>query len=152
MTQLNRLTKKQLGQLLIENGIITPEQLSEALEVQKKKGGLIGEVLVSLEYAKEEDIVQALTDQYGFPFLPLVCYEIDPKVISVIPENVCRQYCLIPVDKIGKSLTLAMSNPLNTHAIEDVEMITECTIQTFVSTSTDIKHSIDKYYGEGNKE
>ncbi|MFC1704139.1 hypothetical protein ACFL1E_05090 [Candidatus Omnitrophota bacterium] len=146
MTQFNRLTKKQLGQLLIEDGVINQEQLQEALELQKKKGGLIGELLVELGYALEEDIVQALTNQYGFPYLPLASYEIDQKVIEVIPEHVARQYCLIPVDKVGKSLTLAMANPLNIHAIEDIEIIANCTIQTFVSTSTDINQSIDRYY------
>ncbi|MCA9403944.1 MAG: type II secretion system protein GspE, partial [Candidatus Omnitrophica bacterium] len=76
----------------------------------------------------------------------LANYEIDEDVIKTVPENVCRQFCLIPIDKIGKSLTLAMSNPLNYQAAEDVELITGCTVQTFVSTATEVKESIDKYY------
>lgn len=146
MTPLKRIISKQLGELLIERKIITHRQLEEALEIQKQRGGLIGEILVVLDYAKEEQIAQALTAQFGFPYLPLINYEIDQAVVKLIPENVSRQYCLIPIDKIGSSLSIAMSNPLNTQAIEDVELITSCKIQTFVSTATDIKQAIAKYY------
>ncbi|MBP9854993.1 MAG: hypothetical protein KBD53_09010 [Candidatus Omnitrophica bacterium] len=146
MKQFKRASKKQLGELLIEKGIISHEQLNLAIKEQKEKGGLLGELLVELNFATERDIAQALTSQYGFPYLPLANYEIDEDVIKSVPENICRQFCLIPIDKIGKSLTLAMSNPLNTQAAEDVELITGCTIQTFVSTTTEVKESIDKYY------
>ncbi len=146
MAPLKRITNKQLGELLIERGIIDRKHLEKALLLQKEKGGLIGEILVELGYANEEDIAQALTCQYGFPYLPLKNYEIDPEVIKTVPENVANQYCLIPIDKIGKSLTLSMSNPLNILAIEDVEMITGCLIQTFVSTSSDIRQAITRYY------
>lgn len=146
MKDFKRTTKKHLGELLVERGVIDREQVAMAMAYQKEKGGLFGEVLVKLKFATEEDIAQALTCQYGFPFLPLSNYEIDLEVIRSVPENVCRQFCLIPIDKIGKSLTLAMSNPLNTNAIEDVELITGCMIQAFVSTTSDIKEAIDKYY------
>lgn len=146
MKQFKRASKKQLGELLIEKGIINHEQLNLAIEKQKEKGGLLGETLVELNFATERDIAQALTSQYGFPYLPLANYEIDEEVIKSVPESLCRQFCLIPIDKIGKSLTLAMSNPLNVQAAEDVELITGCTIQTFVSTTTEVKQSIDKYY------
>lgn len=146
MSPLKRIISKQLGELLIERKIITPRQLNEALEIQKQRGGLIGEILVMLGYATEEQIAQALTAQFGFPYLPLVNYEIDPAVVNIIPINVSRQYCLIPIDKIGNSLSIAMSNPLNTQAIEDIELITNCKIQTFVSTATEIKKAIEKYY------
>ncbi len=146
MTHYKKIANKHLGELLVERGVISREQLGVAMAYQQKKGGLIGEVLVELKFATEEDIAQALTCQYGFPYLPLSNYEIDSEVINAVSENVCRQFCLIPIDKIGKSLTLAMANPLNVQAIEDVELITGCTVQTFVSTATDIKNSISKYY------
>ena len=136
-----------MGELLVEKGIISPKQLEKAIETQKEKSGLIGEVLVNLGFATEEDIAQALTSQYGFPYLPLVNYDIDQEVVKTIPENVCRHYCLIPIGKIGKSLTLSMSNPLNQQAVEDVEMICGGPIQVFVSTTTDVRNAIDKYYG-----
>lgn len=146
MKNLKKVSNKQLGELLIERGVINHEQLSIAIEYQQQHGGLLGERLVDLKFATERDIAQALTAQYGFPYLPLMNYEIDPEVIQSIPENVCRKFCLIPIDKIGKSLTLAMANPLYVQALEDVENITGCTLQAFVSTSTEIKQSIDKYY------
>ena len=146
MKDFKRTTNKHLGELLVERGVINREQVAMAMAYQNEKGGLFGEVLVELKFATEEDIAQALTCQYGFPYLPLSNYEIDAEVIKSVPENVCRQFCLIPIDKIGKSLTLAMSNPLNRSAVEDVELITGCTIQTFVSTSSDIKEAIENYY------
>jgi type IV pilus assembly protein PilB len=143
---LKKVINKQLGELLIEQGVIKRLQLDNALSLQKEKGGLIGEILVALGYAKEEDIAKAITAQYGFPYLPLSNYEIDPAVISVIPGRVARQYLLIPIDRIGASLTIAMSNPLNSQAVEDVELLLECNVQVFVSTSSDIRKAIEKYY------
>jgi len=148
MKHFKKTTNKQLGELLIERGVINHEQLNIAIEHQKANGGLLGEVLVELKFATEQDIAQALTCQYGFPYLPLVNYEIDQEVIESVPEDICRKFCIIPIDKIGKSLTLAMSNPLNIQAAEDVELITGCSVQTFVSTSTDIKESIERYYSK----
>jgi len=146
MATFKKITNKHLGELLIERGVISHEQLALALNYQREKNGLLGEILVDLKFATEEDIAQALTCQYGFPFLPLSNYEIDSAVLASLSEHVCNQYCLIPIDKIGKSLTLAMANPLNVQAIEDVEMSTGCTVQTFVSTTTDIRNCIKKYY------
>jgi len=131
---------------LLERNIISKNQLEKALSVQKERGGLIGEVLVELGFAKEEDIAQSLTAQYGFPYLPLSNYEINPEIVNIIPARVAKQYLLVPIDKIGNNITLAMSNPLNIQAIEDVELLSGCSVQTFVSTSLDIKRTIAKYY------
>jgi len=141
-----KIVNKKLGDLLVEKGVITARQLEEALELQKEKGGLLGELLVGLKFTTEEEIAKALTTQYGFAYLPLANYEIDQELIKLIPERVARQYCLLPVDKIANSLTITMSNPLNTHAVEDVETMLGCSVQIFVSTTSDIKQAIDKYY------
>ena len=146
MAPIKRLVSKQLGELLIEQGVINKGQLNKALETQREKGGLLGQILVALRFAEEEQIAQALTVQYGFPYLPLENYEINQEAIQLIPENVCRQYGLIAIDKISDTLTIAMSNPLNIQAIEDIELITNCKVQTFVSTLTDIGNAIGKYY------
>ncbi|NQT90281.1 MAG: hypothetical protein HQ558_03405 [Candidatus Omnitrophica bacterium] len=142
-----RLIYKQLGELLLERKIVTEQQLQKALLEQKDKGGHLGSMLVLLGFVTEEAIAQAITTQFGFPFLPLATYDIDPKVAKLIPENVARQYSLIAVDRMGNSLTIVMSDPLNIHAIEDVELITNCKVQTFVSTPSDINKAIDKGYG-----
>jgi len=146
MPPVKRIVSKQLGELLMERGIITPPQLEKALKIQSEKGGLIGQILVMLGFAKEEEIAQALTVQYGFPYLPLECYEISAEAIKLIPENVAKQYNLIAIDKMGDLLTVAMSNPLNVQAVEDIEMITSCKVQVFVSTMTDINNAVKKYY------
>jgi len=101
---------------------------------------------VALKYTSEEAIAQALTAQYGFPYLPLTSYEIDPVVVKVIPEQVARQYGLIAVDRVGNILTIVMSNPLNSQAVEDIEMITKLSMQIFVSTVTDINKAIADNY------
>ncbi|KPK96514.1 MAG: hypothetical protein AMJ95_13860 [Omnitrophica WOR_2 bacterium SM23_72] len=148
---IRKVLNKQLGELLVEKGVIDKRQLEKAVSLQKEKGGLIGEIIVELGFAKEEDIAQTLTAQYGFPYLPLNNYEISPEIANLIPAQVARQYLLIPIDRIGKNLTLAMSNPLNLKAVEDVELISGCSVQTFVSTSSDVKRAIEKYYKEKEK-
>ncbi len=145
---IRRINNKQLGELLLDRGIINQSQLDQALAVQRDKGGLIGEILVELGFVKEEDIAQSLTAQYGFPYLPLGSYDVNVEITGIIPGRVARQYLLVPVDKIGNNLTLAMSNPLNVQAIEDVELLSGCSVQTFVSTSSDIKRAIEKYYSK----
>ncbi len=142
----NRINLKQLGELLVDLSLITRDQLKHALEVQKDKGGLIGQVLVDLGYVSEEAIAQAITAQYGFPYLPLENYEIDSEIVKIVPKNVAIQYCLIPVDKIGSNLTIAMANPLNNQAVEDIALLSGLYIQLFVSTAADIKKAIEKYY------
>jgi len=141
-----RINQKQLGELLLDEGIISREQLSRALSAQKDKGGLIGETLVELGYVKEDDIAQSLTAQYGFPFLTLKNYDVSSEITNIIPSTLARQYLLVPIDKIGSNLTLAMSNPLNMQAISDVELLSGCSVQAFVSTSSDVKRAIERYY------
>ncbi len=143
---LKKIVNKLLGELLIERQVITSEQLQEALNIQKEKGGLIGEILVEKGFAREEDIAQALTAQYGFPYLPLENYEIDSEIIKLIPRNVAKQYLIIPVDKLGNNLSITLANPLSSEAVEKVEKITGLNLQVFVSTASDIRRAIDKYY------
>lgn len=145
-----RVIRKQLGELLLERKAITQEQLDAALKAQQSKGGLLGQILVSLGYTTEEMIAQALTAQYGFPYLPLKNYSIDAEFLTLVPENVARQYCLIPVDRVGDTLTVAMVDPLNTSAVEDVEMISRCFVQVFVSTISDVADAIQRNYPGGD--
>lgn len=141
-----RIITKRLGEVLLERGVISHKQLEKALAHQKEHGGLIGQVLIQLGFVTEEDVALALTAQYGFPYLPLENYEIDGGLMEVIPESLATQYCLIPIDRIGNALTLAMADPSNVKAIEEVELMTKCVVQTFVSTPSDITRAIAKYY------
>ncbi len=143
---MKKIHQKQLGELLVDSKLISGEHLEKALKIQKEKGGLLGQILVAEGYTTEEAIAQALTAQYGFPYLPLAGYEIDSEVAKIIPEHVAKQYGLIAVDRIGSVVTVAMSNPLNSQAIEDIEMITHFKVQVFVSTGTDVYESIKRCY------
>jgi len=143
---MGKIVDKKLGELLIESKMISAHHLDEALKVQKEKGGLIGQVLVALGYTSEEAIAQALTTQYGFPYLPLGGYEIDREIAKIISEKIARQYGLIAIDKMGMILTIAMSDPLNPHAIETIEAATGLKVQIYVCTSTDVNEAIAKIY------
>ena len=146
MSYFRKVVDKRLGEILVERGVLPRVQLEEVLFFQKEKGVLFGEALVQMKIGTEVDVVQALTCQYGFPYLPLANYEIAPEAVAAVPRGVCRQYCLVPIDKIGRSLTLTMANPLNVQALEDVEKITGCSVQAFISTATDINRAINRYY------
>ena len=152
MSPLRKLQppKQQIGQVLIKRGIITAEQLNEALEKQKKDGGLVGELLIRLGYATEQDIIQALAIQYDFPYIPIANYEIEPDMINLVPEESARKYCLIPMDKIGNLLTVVIANPLDSAALDYVESLTKCKVEVFVGTSAEINAAIDKYYKKAN--
>ena len=141
-----RVITKRIGDVLLERGLINRKELETALAQQKERGELMGQILIHLGYVTEEEVASALTTQYGFPYLPLDNYEIDGGLTVVIPEAVARQYCLIAIDRIGNALTLAMADPSNMKAIEEVELLTKCVVQTFVSTPSDICRAIDKYY------
>lgn len=141
---------KKLGEILLERGLIKKEQLEAAYAHQAAHGGLLGRILIELKFITEEEVALALTAQYGFPYLPLDSYEIDETVSRLIPETVARQYCLIPIDHIGNALTVAMADPSNVQAVEDIETITQCVIQTFVSTPSDILKAIDRAYHQGS--
>ncbi len=147
-----RLITKRLGDIHLERGLLNRKQLDAALVHQKERGGLMGEVLIQLGFISEEEVALALTAQYGFPFLPLDSYEIDPDLMTVMSEEVARRYCVIPIDHIGNALTLAMADPSNLKAIEDIEGLTKCVVQAFVSTASDIKKAIGKYYAKSSLE
>lgn len=142
-----KVITKRLGELLVERKVVTTEQLETALKIQKAKGGLLGQILVSLGFATEEAVAQAVTAQYGFPYLPLKSYAIDPELLRMIPENVARQYCLVPVDHIGDTLTIAMADPLDARVIEDIEMLSRCSVQIFIATGSEVMEAIQRSYG-----
>ena len=143
--------REKLGEILVHGGVISEEDLRRALDFQKREGGLLGEILVKLGHVRELDIVRALTVQYGFPYLPLENYELKKEMADVVPENVARQYSVVPLDVMGNILTVAMSNPLNEKAIEDVEMVTKKKVQVFISTVTSIHEALDRFYRKARR-
>lgn len=138
-----------MGELLIEAGVLDQLQLNQALEIQNNNGNgqkPIGELLMELGFVKEAQVIEAFATQYAFPYLPLARYDINPAAIDIVPARIAKDYRLMPVDRIRNILTVAMSEPLNLRAIEEVEAITKCHVRTFFSSSSEIKGAIDRYY------
>jgi type IV pilus assembly protein PilB len=144
---MKRVITKKIGQMLVENNIITAKQLQEALERQKKRGGYIGQNLIELDYTTEEEIVSCLTVQYGYPYLPLKNYEINREIIKLIPKELAKDCYVIPIDKIGNVLTVTMANPLQEEAVRTIEKSTGCKVEIFVSAGSEIQHALKEYYG-----
>lgn len=111
---------KSLGELLIEQGLLNEKQLQEALAVQKEEGGFIGQIMVRLGFVNQDAVASLLVKQCKIPHLSLLDYDVDPDVLSLIPEDVCRKHHLMPIDKLGRILTVAMVDPLDIGALEDV--------------------------------
>jgi hypothetical protein len=141
-----RTISKKIGELLIERDIITPRQLEIALEQQKQQGGYISQHLIALQYASEFDIAICLSNQYNFAYLPLRHYSLSPEILKIIPLKWVMIYTLIPVDRIGRILSVAMADPLNEGVIRMLEQMTNCEIQVLISTYSEIKEAINKYY------
>ncbi|MFC1699950.1 GspE/PulE family protein [Candidatus Omnitrophota bacterium] len=140
--------KEELVQVLTENKIITPEQLQQALAVQKQKGGRLSAILVSLKLVDEKDLILALSKSLHIPPINLSKLNIPQNVIKIIPEHVARHYQLIPISKIGGSLTVAVSDPLNIFAMDDIRVLTNFRVKSVLSTEKDIRAAIQKYYSQ----
>ncbi len=143
-----RSIKKKIGELLIERDIISPQQLEVALRQQKQQGGYISQQLIALNYASEFDIALCLSNQYNFAYLPLSHYIITPDILKLIPLKWIMMYTMIPVDRIGDVLSVAMADPLNEGVIRMLEEMTNCELQVLISTYSEIKDAIKKYYGD----
>lgn len=147
-----RISNYKLGELLLYNGKITKEQLDKALEKQRQSHKKIGEILVEEGYVADKDIIEVLEFQLGFPHVDLNTFVINPEVISLVPEHIARRYDLIPVDKKGDLLIVAMADPLNIYAIDDLKLYTKYDIQPVISTRESIIKNIDKFYRQRTTE
>ncbi|MHB8483546.1 MAG: type II secretion system ATPase GspE [Nitrospiria bacterium] len=139
--------RKMLGELLIASGLLTPDQLEIALREQKQKGGRIGRILKTLKFVTEEEIIKVLGSQMGIPHMLLENLMIDQDVLNEIPEITARRHQVFPVSKRNKTLTLAMADPLNVFAIDEIKKMTGLEIQPVVSTENDISRAIERFYG-----
>ena len=138
--------RKKIGDILIEKGLITKDQLDAALKEQKKTGRKIGQILVESGIISEAQLIDTISERLKIPRISLESMVIDPAVIALVPVEVARRYCLIPAFKIGENLTVAMSDPLNLIAIEELKYLTKCDIKRVVASRTEINAAIDQYY------
>jgi len=137
----------KIGEFLVKSNLISPDQLEKALEEQKQTGGRVGEHLVRLGYVTEEDILDCLSQQYGVPSINLRHFEIDEAIIRLIPADVARKYQFIPVSKTGATLTVAMADPTNVFAMDDITFITGYRVEPVVASEEALREAIDKYFG-----
>ena len=141
------MKRKLLGEILRDEGLISEEQLKAGLEKQKREKGLkIGEALVALGAVTEEDVAKAIWQQRKIPYVDLDSYALDPNVIELVPEKVARSYTALPLFKIGNALTVAMADPLNLIAVDDLRSKTGCEIEPVISTEGKITRCLDHYY------
>ena len=142
---------KQLGQILLEQGLLTDEQLDRALEEHRNTPKSLGRTLIDLGYIHERDLVRALAEQVGLEFVDLTDYHIDPSATSLLPEALCRRYRAIPIGERDGKLLVAMSDPANVYALDDIRAMTNREVQPVVATANDVEQAIQKFSGSGDQ-
>jgi len=138
--------KKSFGEFLVGLGVITADQLKKALQEQRR-GERLEEVLIRLKYTPEELVLQHLADYFNLPYVNLDTYLIDEKIVKIIPEEIARRHTLIPLFKIGNTLTVALPNPLNLLALDEVRNRTKADVEIAISTERKIQKALDQHYG-----
>jgi len=136
----------KLGRMLVAANLLNEQQIEKAIALQQKEGGRIGSILVRLGYIEENTLLEFLSKQYGIKSLDLNKVEIDSTIIKLIPTEVVQKYTVIPVRRVGSVLTIAMLDPSNIFAIDDIKFMTGYDVDVVVATETAIKATMAKYY------
>jgi type IV pilus assembly protein PilB len=137
----------RIGELLLKEKRITPEQLQDALNYQRTHGGKLGANLVKLGHVKDDEITSLLSKQYGVPSIALAQFEIEPAVIKLVPAETARKYQIVPLSRAGATLTIAMTDPTNVFAMDDVKFMTGYNVEPVVTSETALMEALDRYYG-----
>ena len=138
--------KENIIEILLKSKRLQREQIKKALQIQKEKGIPLRNVLVDEGFILEEELLSLLSGQLYIPILHLSKFKFDPEIVKLIPEHIARQYCLIPLSRMGNSLTVAMADPLNIFALDDLKMLTGCNIDIVLSSQDEISRAIDTHY------
>ena len=138
--------KKNIIEILLKSKRLQAEQIEKALQIQKQKGIPLRSVLVEQGFISEEELLSLLSSQLYIPILHLTKYKFNPEITKLIPQHIARQYCLIPLSRMGNSLTVAMADPLNIFALDDLRMLTGCNIDIVLSSQDEIFRTIDTQY------
>ena len=139
----------RVGELLLKEKLITPEQLQQALNQQKANGGKLGYNLVKMGFVKDEQITSLLSKQYGVPSINLAQFKIDPTIVKLVPTETARKYQIIPLSRSGSTLTIAMTDPTNVFAMDDIKFMTGYTVEPVVASEVAITDAVEKYYPSG---
>ena len=137
----------RLGEILVRDSLISSDQLKQALDYQKREGGRLGTCLVKLGLVSDEDITAVLSRQYGVPSINLKFYEVDPSVIKLIPQETAVRYQIVPLSRVGSTLTIAMTDPTNVFAMDDIKFMTGFNVEPVVASESAISEAIGKFYG-----
>src|SRR6266566_7817758 len=140
----------RIGELLLKEKRITPEQLQQALSQQKLNGAKLGYNLVQLGFVKDEEITALLSKQYSVPSINLSQFEVDPAVIKLIPGDTALKYQIVPLSRSGATLTIAMTDPTNVFAMDDIKFMTGYNVEPVVASETAVIDAIQKYYPTGS--
>ncbi|HJY85952.1 MAG TPA: type IV-A pilus assembly ATPase PilB [Candidatus Acidoferrales bacterium] len=138
----------RLGEILIKESLITSEQLNQALDYQKQHGGRLGTCLIKLGFVSDDEITGVLSRQYGVPSINLKYYEVDSSVIKLIPQDTAIRYQIVPLSRVGSTLTIAMTDPTNVFAMDDIKFMTGFNVEPVVASETAISEAIQKFYGD----
>jgi type IV pilus assembly protein PilB len=138
----------RLGEILIKESLITSDQLRQAIEHQKANGGRLGTCLMKLGFISDDEITGVLSRQYGVPSINLKFYEVDASVIKLIPQDTAVRYQIVPLSRVGSTLTIAMTDPTNVFAMDDIKFMTGFNVEPVVASETAIAEAISKFYGE----
>ncbi|WP_176717348.1 GspE/PulE family protein [Vulcanibacillus modesticaldus] len=141
------MVKKRIGDILVETGLITKKQLEDALETQKQTKKRLGDILISKGIISEQQLIEVLEFQLGIPHVNLYKYKIDRSIVQIIPEQLALRYQVIPIKKNGNKLTVAMADPLDYYAIDDLRMTTGFQIEPVITSKDELAKIIDRYYG-----
>jgi type IV pilus assembly protein PilB len=139
----------RIGELLLKEKRITPDQLQQALNHQKANGGKLGYTLVKLGIVKDDEITALLSKQYGVPSINLTQFEIDPAVIKLIPGETAHKYQIVPLSRAGATLTIAMTDPTNVFAMDDIKFMTGYNVEPVVASETAVTDAVFRYYATG---
>src|SRR5487761_2478554 len=137
----------RLGEILVRDSLISSDQLKQALAYQKKEGGRLGTCLVKMGLVSDEDITAVLSRQYGVPSINLKFYEVDASVIKLIPQETAVRYQIVPLSRVGSTLTIAMTDPTNVFAMDDIKFMTGFNVEPVVASESAISEAIGKFYG-----
>ena len=140
----------RLGELLVRNQLISDNQLANAISEQKKDGIRLGAALVKLGYVQEHDLASFLSKHYGVPSIDLSQFDIDPAVVELVPSEVAQKYQLVPINRAGATLIVAMADPSNIFAIDDIKFMTGFNVEVVVAAEAAIKDAIDKFYDQSS--
>jgi len=143
---------QRLGDLLVKEKVITQEQLEAALKTQKETNARLGSVLVKLGYMSDDDVTNFLSRQYGVPAINLAYFEVDASVVKLIPQETAKRYQILPLSRVGASLTIAMVDPTNVFAMDDIKFMTGFNIEPVVASESAIMEGIEKAYGSTQQE